>query len=86
MKNFKPAKRHIEVSTGESVRIIGEIQELSPNDLSELTGIPRSTISAIENNRVRLGAESAKVFARALQCHPAVLVSPGWDVSIKSAA
>lgn len=86
MKDFKPAKRHIEVSTGESVRILRELQELSQNELADLSGIPQSTISAIENDRVRLGVERAKVLARALRCHPAVLVFPGWDVAIESAA
>lgn len=47
---------------------------------------PRATISAIENGRVNLGVERAKVFARALKCHPAVLVFPGWDVPLESAA
>ncbi len=86
MKDFNPAKRHIEVTTGESVRILRELQELSQNDLAGLTGIPQSTISAIENDRVRLGVERAKVLARALKCHPAVLVFPGWNVAIESAA
>lgn len=86
MKHFNPAKRHIDVTTGESVRVLRELQELSQNDLAELTGIPQSTISAIENDRVRLGVERAKVLARALKCHPAVLVFPGWDVAIESAA
>ncbi len=86
MKDFKPAKRHIEVSTGESVRILRELQELSQNELAGLCGIPQSTISAIENNRVRLGVERGKVLARALKCHPAVLLFPGWDVAVESAA
>lgn len=76
----------IDVSVGESVRIIRELQELSQNQLAELAGIPQSTISAIENNRVNLGVERAKVIARALKCHPAVLVFPGWDLSVESAA
>ncbi len=86
MSEFRKAKRQIEVSPGESVRIIRELQEMSQNELSELTGIPQSTISAIENERVNLGVERAKVLARALQCHPAVLVFPGWDVDQESAA
>ena len=86
MKDFKPAKRHIEVSPGESVRILRELQELSQNELAEHSGIPQSTISAIENDRVRLGVERAKTLARALRCHPSVLVFPGWDVSVESAA
>ena len=86
MKDFRPARRHIEVSTGESVRILRELQELSQNELAGLCGIPQSTISAIENDRVRLGVERGKVLARALKCHPAVLLFPGWDVAVESAA
>ncbi len=86
MKDFKPAKRHVEVTPGESVRILRELQELSQNELAEYSGIPQSTISAIENDRVRLGVERAKTLARALRCHPSVLVFPGWDVSVESAA
>ena len=86
MKNYRKAKKQTDVSVGESVKILREFQELSQNDLAELTGIPQSTISAIENDRVQLGVERAKVFARALECHPAVLVFPGWDIRHESAA
>ena len=86
MKEYTKAKKRVDVSVGESVRIIREMQELSQNELAKLTGIPQSTISAIENDRVQLGVERAKVLARALNCHPAVLVFPGWDVEHESAA
>ena len=86
MKNYRPAKKTIEISVGESVRIIRELQELSQNELAALTGIPQSTLSAIENDRIKLGVERAKVIARSLKCHPAVLVFPGWDVERGSAA
>lgn len=86
MKDYRKAKKRINVSIGESVKIIREFQELSQNELAEITGIPQSTISAIENDRVQLGVERAKVLARALQCHPAVLVFPGWDIDQESAA
>jgi transcriptional regulator with XRE-family HTH domain len=86
MKDFRPAKKLIEVSVGESVRIVRELQDLSQHRLSKLTGIPQSTISAIENDRVRLGVARAKVIARALKCHPAVLVFPGWELEKESAA
>lgn len=86
MKNFRKAQKIIDVSVGESVRILREMQELSQNELAELTGIPQSTLSAIENDRVSLGVERAKVLARALKCHPAVLVFPGWDIQQESAA
>ena len=86
MKQFRPAKKRITVSAGESVRIIRELQGLSQNQLAQRTGIPQATLSAIENNRVRLGVERAKVLARALKCHPAVLVFPGWEDHLQSAA
>jgi transcriptional regulator with XRE-family HTH domain len=86
MKHFRPAKNRIDVTVGESVRIIRELQELTQNELASLTGIPQATISAIENDRVNLGVERAKVFARALKCHPAVLVFLGWDASGLKAA
>ena len=86
MKNFRRARKTVDVSVGESVRIIRELQGYSQNDLAGLTGIAQATISAIENDRVRLGIDRAKVIARALKCHPAVLVFPGWEVREDSAA
>ena len=86
MKNFRPAKKRVEVTVGESVRVLRELQDLSQNELAALTGIPQSTISAIENDRVRLGVERAKVLARALRCHPGVLVFPGWEFKLADAA
>ena len=68
-------------------RTVDQFQELSQNhQLAQLTGIPQATISAIENDRVRLGVERAKVLARALKCHPAVLVFPGWELPRNAAA
>ena len=86
MKDYKKSKKRVDVSIGESVRIMRELQELSQNELASLTGIPQSTFSAIENDRIKLGVERAKVLARALKCHPAVLVFPGWDVNQEKAA
>ena len=86
MKQFRPAKKRITVSAGESVRIIRELQGLSQNQLAQRTGIPQAALSAIENDRVRLGVERAKVLARALKCHPAVLVFPGWEDHLQTAA
>jgi transcriptional regulator with XRE-family HTH domain len=86
MKDFRRARKMVDVSVGESVRILRELQELSQNGLAELTRIPQSTISAIENDKVNLGVERAKVLARALKCHPAVLVFPGWEIDKESAA
>lgn len=84
--DFRKSRKRVDVSVGQSVRIIRELQGLSQTALAEMTGIPQSTVSAIENDRVNLGVERAKVLARALKCHPAVLVFPGWEVGKESAA
>ena len=86
MKDYKKAKKRADVSIGESVKIIRELQELSQNELSLITGIPQSTLSAIEHDKINLGVERAKILARALKCHPAVLVFPGWDIDHEIAA
>ena len=86
MNGFRPAKKRIDVSVGESVRIIRELQGMSQNNLAKLSGIPQSTISAIENERINLGVERAKTLALVLKCHPAVLVFPGWDVASENVA
>ena len=80
MKAFRPARRRVEVSVGESVRVLRELQEMSQNQLAEATGISQATISGIENDRIRLGVERAKVLATALRCHPGVLLFPGWEL------
>jgi transcriptional regulator with XRE-family HTH domain len=86
MDEYRKAKRNIDVSPGESVRIIRELQGLSQNELAVISGIPQSTVSGIERDRIKLGVERAKQLGRALRCHPAVLVFPGWDVEQESAA
>ncbi len=76
MKAYEKATRTVKVSVGESVKIICELQGLSQNELANLTGIPQSTISVIEHNRVQLGVERAKVLARALNVIQLFCFSP----------
>ena len=85
-KDFRPAQQRVRVSVGESVRIVRELQGLTQSELARLTKIPQSTISAIETDSINLGVERAKVLARVLRCHPAVLVFPGWEIDKQSAA
>jgi transcriptional regulator with XRE-family HTH domain len=86
INDFEPVTRNLDLSPGDSLRIMRELQEMSQNQLAEVSGIPQSTISAIENERSNLGVERAKIFARALKCHPAVLLFAGWDIDKESAA
>lgn len=57
MSEFKPAERRLQMSVGDSVRVMRELQELSQNELASICGIPQSTLSAIENDRINLGLD-----------------------------
>ena len=73
MRDFKPAKQRIEVSVGESVRIMRELQEMSQSQLATAAGIPQSQsphISAIENGHTNLGVERAKRLAKSPEMPP----------------
>ncbi len=80
MNEYKRAKPSVRITPGESVKLIRELQGLAQAELARKSGIPQPTISAIENDRIKLGAERAKALARALRCHPAVLLFPGWRI------
>ncbi|MFN7095955.1 MAG: helix-turn-helix domain-containing protein [Gammaproteobacteria bacterium] len=79
--DFVKANVHIRVSPGEALRMLRELQNLSQNQLAEITGITQSNISAIENGSRQLGRERALTFAKALHVHPAVLLFPDFDTA-----
>ena len=57
-----------------------KLRELIKNgDLAKLSGLPQSTISGLESGKINIGVERAKVLAKALKVHPAVIVFPGWE-------
>ena len=68
----------VERTPGDSVRILRELCEWSQKDLEARSGIPQTTISAIENNKQNLGVERTKVFAKVFQVHPSVILFPNW--------
>ena len=63
---------------GDTIRILRELCEWSQKELEAKTGIPQTTISAIENNRQNLGVERTKVFAKIFRVHPSVILFPNW--------
>jgi transcriptional regulator with XRE-family HTH domain len=73
------AKRHRINTIGETLRNAREFNELSQTQLAKKARIPQSAISAIESDKMELGVERAKRFARALNVHPAVLLFPDWE-------
>lgn len=78
---YTPVKTYGELTPGKAIRLYREIQGLSQNELSELSGLKQATISALENDKITLGISRAKVLAKALKVHPGVLAFPDWDDS-----
>ncbi len=79
--NFKKAEMHEKITPGAALKMLRELQELSQNDLAQLTNMNQSNISAIENGARQMGRESALVLAKALHVHPAVLLFPDFDIA-----
>ena len=82
--DFVKAKVRASITPGEAIKMIRELQEISQNQLSEMTGISQSNLSALENGSRHLGRDRAIVLAQALHVHPAVLLFP--DYQVKEAA
>jgi len=85
MKQFRPAKKRITVSTGESVRIIRELQGLTRINSRSVQAFLRPLFQR-SRTTASAWAWSARRCSRALQCHPAVLVFPGWEDHLQTAA
>lgn len=75
-EDFVVAKSHTTLTSGEVIRILREKNGFCQTELANKTGLTRATISSLENGRVHWGIERAKVLARALNIHPAVLAFP----------
>ena len=58
------------------MRILRELQEFSQNELALLTGIPQSTLSAIEHDKVKLGVERPSSLATAFKMSPCSISVP----------
>jgi transcriptional regulator with XRE-family HTH domain len=79
-KDFVKAKVHVQITPGEALKMIRELQGLTQADLAEITGISQSNISALESNTRQMGRERAITFAKALKVHPSVLLFPDFDI------
>ena len=80
-KDFSRAKVNTQISPGEMLRTLRELQELTQERLAELSGIPQSNISALESGARQIGRERALTLAKALKVHPAVILFPDFDIS-----
>ena len=62
------------------LKTLRELQEISQNELVELTVMSQSNISALESGARQIGRERALVFAKSLKVHPAVILFPDFNI------
>lgn len=79
MDDFVRAKCRENISPGESLKIVRDLQQMSQNELSKLSGISQSNISAFENGSKQIGRFTAIKLSEALNVHPAVILFPDYD-------
>ena len=79
-RDFVRSKTRLEITPGKMLKTLRNLQELTQKELSELTGIPQSNISAIESGQRQLGRERALIFAKALQ-PSGCGTFPKWHIS-----
>jgi len=82
-KDYVPATQHSTYTTGEAIKVWRDLNELTQKELAEKTKISQADISSLENDRVKLGVERAKVLAYALHIHPSMLLFPNWEAEQK---
>lgn len=79
--NFVMSRANVSLTPGQMLRIIRQKNELSQSQLANAVGMTQATISSLESDRIKLGVERARVLAKVLHVHPAVLLFPDWNES-----
>jgi len=78
---FVRAKVNRQITPGEMLQTLRELQEFTQKDLADQTGISQSNISAMENNVSQIGRDRALTLAKVLKVHPAVILFPDFDIA-----
>ena len=78
--NFIKAKVNINVTPGEMLKTLRELQGFSQKELADIAGMSQSNISALETNIRNIGRDRALILAKALKVHPAVILFPNFTM------
>ncbi|MDA9189521.1 helix-turn-helix domain-containing protein [bacterium] len=79
-KDFIKAKINVKMTPGKMLKTLRELQGLSQRELTELSGMGQSNVSALENETRQIGRERALALGKALKVHPAVILFPDFDI------
>lgn len=79
-KTFRISEDSLQMTPGEMLETIRELQGLTQSKLAKMTGISQSNISALEKGTQQMGRDRVITLAKALKVHPAVIMFPNYHV------
>ena len=77
--DFKPAKQHTILTTGEVIKMLGELKGWTQEELSKYCSINAKNISMLENDKLEIGKKRALQLATAFDVHPAIIMFPEYE-------
>jgi len=83
---FRIAADPIEVTPGEMLATLRNLQGFTQAELAKMAGMTQANISSMESGRQQIGRERALALAIALKVHPAVIMFPNYSVKDEAAA
>jgi len=77
--NFKTAKQHAVLTTGEVIKMLRELKGWTQEELAKYCSINAKNISMLENDRIEIGKKRALQLATAFDVHPAIIMFPEYE-------
>jgi transcriptional regulator with XRE-family HTH domain len=69
-----------DLSSGEVLRGLRIKSEISQDQLAEITGVQRTNISGLENDRIEMTSHYAEIFSVVFKVHPSEILYPNGHV------
>ena len=83
-KEYVPAKRHISLTTGETIIMLRELKGWTQEELSKRSNINSKNISMLENDHLDIGKKRAIQLANAFGIHPTIIMFPEFEADLIS--
>ena len=77
--NYKPAKQHAVLTTGEVIKMLRELKGWTQEELAKYCTINAKNISMLENDKIEIGKKRALQLATAFDVHPAIIMFPEYE-------
>ena len=77
--DYKPAKQHTVLTTGEVIKMLRELKGWTQEELAKYCSINAKNISMLENDKLEIGKKRALQLATAFDVHPAIIMFPEYE-------